>query len=70
MRKLILSIESLAVQSFETAARASGARGTVHGHATPACPPDPSWIDACPSALGCTFDGCEDTLVDCTRRRC
>ncbi len=72
MNKLKLNVESLQVQSFETAAAQDGRLGTVHGLAGPKktgiddtnC----SAIDACASARGCTeiFEtcfGCE--TADC-----
>jgi hypothetical protein len=58
MKKLTLELDSLQVQSFETAAGETARFGTVNGHAGPKktgiddtnC----SAIDACASARGCT----------------
>ncbi|MBB4635740.1 hypothetical protein [Longimicrobium terrae] len=61
MSKMKLNLDTLAVQSFETAGAGAAARGTVDGHAIAktynGCT---SEIDACPSARGCTFlENCE-----------
>lgn len=62
MKKLSLSIETLQVQSFETAVGRDVRPGTVHAFAPPekTGPQDSncSCIDACPSALGCTQFNC------------
>lgn len=60
MTKMKLNLDTLAVQSFETAAAGAAVRGTVDGHAAVktynGCT---SEIDACPSARGCTeIGGC------------
>lgn len=63
MNKMKLNLDSLAVQSFETAAT-SAARGTVDGYAKTynGCT---SEIDACPSARGCTeIGGCLPYTAD------
>lgn len=67
MKKLTLDVEALVVESFRTHA-VEGA-GTVHGAAAVAGNVNPiaqtypncSQIDACPSALGCTYQAsCND----------
>jgi len=63
MNKLTLDLDSLRVQSFETAADRTAELGTVHAHAEPekTGPQDTncSAIDACASALGCTQFNCD-----------
>lgn len=52
MWKLKLVLESLSVDSFSTAARTDGARGTVMGHATAfTCGQKPSYDN---TLCGCT----------------
>lgn len=60
MRKLILNVDSLQVQSFETAAERMAEVGTVRGFAKPTGIDDTdcSAIDACASARGCTEIDC------------
>ncbi|HEU0051646.1 MAG TPA: hypothetical protein VFQ39_00670, partial [Longimicrobium sp.] len=70
MKKLTLDIDALTVQSFATHPVAGA--GTVHGAAdlqqqfqpvtTRNTYPNCSEIDACPSALGCTY---QDTCSLC-----
>ena len=68
MRKIELSIESLRVESFTTAA-AEPEKGTVFGHdktlgtCDKTCSPCASAIDACPSVYGATLacNGCVGT---------
>ena len=64
MRKIELSIESLRVESFATAAVQRG-KGTVFGNAKTldTCGQCPSAVDACPSVFGATLpcNGCVDT---------
>ena len=57
MRKLMLDLNALAVQSFATADVARPGFGTVHGRQqgrTGQQDPDCSAVDACPSARGCS----------------
>lgn len=43
-----LSLDTLAVDSFETSAADAAPRGTVHGHASAVCEPTPPvYADAC-----------------------
>jgi hypothetical protein len=62
MKKLSLSLETLQVQSFETAGTGDVHQGTVHAFAPPQkTGPDDSncsHIDACASSLGCTQFNC------------
>ena len=37
MKKIVLNVEALAVESFVAEAEQGGKRGTVHGHATLRC---------------------------------
>jgi len=64
MKKLMLDLDALAVQSFATE-EAPGARfGTVHGRQrgnTGQQDTDCSAVDACPSALGCSELACRPT---------
>ena len=59
MKKLRLELDALAVESFDT--HAVSGMGTVAGAAdligVQRTYPNCSEIDACPSALGCSFDG-------------
>jgi hypothetical protein len=69
MRKLTLNIDTLTVQSFETAA-VRKEQGTVLGHAPTnghhtQCA---SAFDACPTGF-CATNGCEDTSL-CTAENC
>ncbi|HEX6747931.1 MAG TPA: hypothetical protein VF092_11625 [Longimicrobium sp.] len=57
MRKIQLDLETLSVESFETAA-AEKAQGTVLAHVRPTFNGCGSEIDRCPSARGCTVIGC------------
>ncbi|HVG46277.1 MAG TPA: hypothetical protein VM890_16150 [Longimicrobium sp.] len=59
MKKMMLDLDALAVESFEI--DAPEGRGTVVGAAKP---PAGSEIDACPSAWHCTIDPqlCGNTL--------
>ena len=74
MRKLTLSIESLTVESFETARAHPALRGTVEGHARPTrdvtclCPQS----QVCPTLEpGCTLGFCTvDSLQDCETALC
>lgn len=70
MKKLSLNLDSLQVQSFETAVAETARLGTVHGNAeekkkTGLQDTNCSAIDACASARGCTeletCIGCEET---------
>lgn len=69
MKKLLLSLETLRVQSFETAGNGDVRPGTVHGFAPPqkTGPEDPncSHIDACASSLGCTQFNCATLDLTC-----
>jgi hypothetical protein len=70
MKKLSLSLETLQVQSFETAGTGDVLQGTVHAFAPPqkTGPEDSncSHIDACASSLGCTQFNCATMdLVTC-----
>ncbi|HEU0016275.1 MAG TPA: hypothetical protein VFQ45_21530 [Longimicrobium sp.] len=63
MQKLRLDLDALEVESFDTVAGASAARGTVKGHRTETEPID--YIDTaqftcttCPSAQSCPAVGC------------
>lgn len=81
MNKFKLELDSLDVQSFETARSANAFDGTVNGHAAPprtiGCG---SEIDACPSSLGCTYQcpsvdictglGCETFDTNCPTNVC
>lgn len=60
MKKLSLSLDTLQVQSFETAALETSPRGTVRGFAKPTDLQDTncSAVDRCASARGCTYIGC------------
>lgn len=53
MRKIRLSIEELAVESFNTAARDEKSEGTVHAHATERL--------ACQISQGTCFQSCART---------
>ena len=68
MRKLTLDVDTLNVQSFETA-RVQTAQGTVFGHAPTAgnSPECRSAVDACPSRL-CDTSVCDTNL--CTAETC
>jgi hypothetical protein len=61
MKKLTLNVDSLQVQSFETAADRVVEVGTVRGFAKPTGLNDTncSAIDACASSLGCTQFNCQ-----------
>jgi hypothetical protein len=67
MKKLTLDLDTLQVQSFETAAERAAEIGTVHGFVKKTGIDDTncSAIDACASARGCTeletCYGCEET---------
>ena len=63
MRKIKLNLDSLSVESFETAAAARG-EGTVVANAKPTYNGCGSEVDACPSARGCTLFG------DCLTQLC
>jgi hypothetical protein len=65
MRKIKLNVESLSVESFETAAVA-GEMGTVFGNEPTRGNNEQcrSAVDACPSARGCTYFG------DCLTQFC
>jgi hypothetical protein len=71
MRKLMLDIETLDVQSFPTTGGARNAIGTVHGAEAAAtnnpnkCNGDTSIADACETGL-CTYQTCPYTYGDCT----
>lgn len=55
MRKIRLDVETLSVETFETAAAAEE-RGTVLARADTVKTCDTgSYIDNCPSALGCSY---------------
>jgi hypothetical protein len=58
MKKLTLDVDTLQVQSFATAADKNAEIGTVHGFVKKTGFDDTncSAIDACASALGCTFN--------------
>ena len=60
MKKLILDLNALQVQSFQTAEEQAARFGTVHGLAkkTGIDDTDCSAIDACASARGCTEIDC------------
>ena len=65
MKKIELSIESLRVESFATAATERG-EGTIFAHAKTidnTCSPCPSAIDQCPSVFAATLpcNGCVGT---------
>ncbi|WP_420130674.1 pinensin family lanthipeptide [Longimicrobium sp.] len=67
MKKLTLDLDTLKVQSFETALERAAEIGTVHGFVKKTGIDDTncSAIDACASARGCTeletCFGCEET---------
>jgi hypothetical protein len=69
MKKLALNLDSLQVQSFETASERSAEFGTVHGFVKKTGIDDTncSAVDACASARGCTqletCFGCEETYT-------
>jgi hypothetical protein len=69
MKKLTLDLDTLQVQSFETAAERAAEIGTVHGFVKKTGIDDTncSAIDACASARGCTeletCFGCEETYT-------
>lgn len=71
MKKLTLDLDTLQVQSFETASDRAAEMGTVHGlekKKTGIDDTNCSAIDACASARGCTeiFEtcmGCEETYT-------
>lgn len=50
MKKITLNVESLSVESFETASVVAG-RGTIQGHATAKAEDCGSFIDNCPSGM-------------------
>lgn len=60
MKKLLLSLDTLQVQSFETAPLETSRPGTVRGFARPTDLQDTncSAVDRCASARGCTYIGC------------
>jgi hypothetical protein len=61
MKKLTLNVEALQVQSFATATEQGVEFGTVHGaekKKTGLQDTNCSAIDACASALGCTYIDC------------
>jgi hypothetical protein len=60
MKKLTLNLDSLQVQSFQTAAERTAELGTVHGFVKKTGIDDTncSAIDACASARGCTEIDC------------
>lgn len=60
MKKLTLDLDSLQVQSFETATEQNAEIGTVHGFVKKTGIDDTncSAIDACASARGCTEIDC------------
>jgi hypothetical protein len=63
MRKIKLNLDSLGVESFETAAADRG-QGTIVANAKPTYNGCGSEVDACPSARGCTLFG------DCLTQLC
>jgi hypothetical protein len=63
MRKIKLNLESMSVESFETAV-VSAEQGTVVAHQLRTFNGCGSEVDRCPSARGCTFVG------DCVTQLC
>lgn len=53
MKKIVLDVETLAVETFPAESEPRDKRGTVHGHLTPRCP-TPTSID-CTTSIECTF---------------
>ena len=53
MKKIVLNVDALAVESFAPDAEPKGLRGTVHGHITLRCPN--------PTSFYCTlgYDTCQ-----------
>lgn len=71
MKKLLLDVDGLRVDSFETARAAADPRGTVRGN-DETCPCTRATAGACPSVqncgslytvCGCSVTSCDDELV-------
>lgn len=65
MKKLMLALDELRVESFATEKGRPAGRGTVRGHSTLVLEDSEGCVhtDACPSTeyLDCTLSGCPDT---------
>lgn len=65
MKKLTLALDTLQVQSFNTAADEEAQAGTVRGMGTGLQDTDCSAVDACPSGRGCTqIGGCDTSTCE------
>jgi hypothetical protein len=59
MKKIVLDVEALAVESFVAEAEPGGRRGTVHGHASLRC-----------TAVGCNTYYCSIGYNTCAQGSC
>jgi hypothetical protein len=59
MKKIVLDVEALAVESFVADAQQGGKRGTVHGHDTLRC-----------TAVGCDTYYCSIGYNTCAQASC